>query len=139
MRRLITMIMSLALGMMAAGTPEAAGEGRYPGETLLYASGDGNRGPAGDTDLYAALGGCGTEPEIATASGGRSGAKLVLGALLNDKRSRRLCFLPALTLKAVLLLFSLLGLCPIWLTVLAETIAAWAGCVIAQQALNAKL
>lgn len=126
-------------GLYRFDTPEATGEGRYPGETLLYASGDGNRGPAGDTDLYAALGGCGTEPEIATASGGRSGAKLVLGALLNDKRSRRLCFLPSLTLKAVLLLLSLLGLCPIWLTVLTETIAAWAGCVIAQQALNAKL
>ncbi len=126
-------------GLYRFDTPEAAAEGRYPGETLLYASGDGNRGPAGEGDLYASLGGCGAEPEIAAAAGGRSGALLVLGALLNDKRSRRLCFLPALILKGALLLISLAGLCPIWLTVLAELIAAWAGCLIAQQALNAKI
>ena len=111
---------------------------RDPEEVLLYASGDGDRGPAGKTDLYAALGGCGTEPEIATASGGRAGALLVLEALRSDKQRRRLCFLSVLMLKAVLLVLSLLGFCPVWITVLAEAAAAWAGCVIAQQALNAK-
>lgn len=116
-----------------------AAEKRFPEETLLYASGDGDRGPAGETDLYAALGGCGQEPEIASQPGGLRGALLILGALLNDKNARKLCFLPALGLKILLLLLAVLGYCPVWLTVVAETAVALAGSLLAKRALNAKI
>ena len=125
-------------GLYRFGDAEAAAD-RGPEETLLYASGDGQRGPAGETDVYASLGGSGEDPEIATAPGGITGAVLVLGALLNDKRSRALCFFPPLALKALLLLAALLGLCPIWIAVLAETVVAFVCCTVARQALNAKL
>ena len=119
-------------------TTEAA-EKRFPEETLLYASGDGDRGPAGETDLYAALGGCGQEPEIAAAPGGLRGALLILSALLNDKKSRKLCFLPALALKILLLLLAIAGYCPVWFTVVVETAMALVGGLLARRALNAKI
>ena len=131
--------MIAACGLYRFRDAVEAGEKRFPEETLFYASGDGDRGPAGEKDLYAALGGCGQEPEIATVSGGRKGAVLILRALLNDKTRRRLCFLPALGLKLILLVLSILGLCPIWITVLAETAVALMGGLLARQALNAKL
>ncbi len=128
-----------ACGLYRFRDETEAAEKRFPEETLFYASGDGKRGPAGETDLYAALGGCGQEPEIATAPGGRKGALLVLGALLNDKNTRKLCFLPALGLKILLLLLAFAGYCPVWFTVLIETAMALVGGLLAKRALNAKL
>ena len=125
-------------GLYRFGDAEAAAE-HDPDETLLYASGDGQRGPAGETDVYASLGGSGEDPEVAAAPGGIRGAVLVLGALLNSKRSRALCFFPALALKALLLIAALIGLCPIWIAVLAEAVVASVCCAVARQALNAKL
>lgn len=128
-----------ACGLYRFQDAAEAAEKRFPEETLLYASGDGDRGPAGETDLYAALGGCGKEPEIATAPGGRSGALLLLGALLNDRNSRKLCFLPAFGLKILLFLLAVLGYCPVWFTVIAETAVALLGGLLARRALNAKI
>ena len=128
-----------ACGLYRFRDAAEAVEKRFPEETLFYASGCGDRGPAGETDLYAALGGCGQEPQIATAAGGRGGALLILNALLSGKSSRKLCFLSALGLKLLLLLLAVLGICPVWLTVLAETAVALAGILLARRALNAKL
>ena len=114
-----------------------ASEGLMPGETLLFASGYGERGPAGEEGIFASLGGCGADQDISTAPGGLSGAVLVLNCLLNAKRSRKRCFLPALILKVLLLIAALLGFCPIWFTVLAETVVAFVGCFLARRALNA--
>ena len=128
-----------ACGLYRFGDMTEAGEKRFPEETLLYASGDGDRGPAGESDLYAALGGCGKEPEIATAPGGSRGALLLLGALLNDKNSRKLCFLPALGLKILLLVLAFAGYCPVWFTVLVELAVTLLGGLLARRALRAKL
>ena len=128
-----------ACGLYRFRNGTEAAEKRFPEETLLYASGDGDRGPAGENDLYAALGGCGTDPEIATAPGGRRGALLVLGALLNDKNARKRCFLPALALKLLLFILAILGYCPIWFTVIAEMLISLLGSLLARRALNAKI
>ena len=128
-----------ACGLYRFQDQAEAEEKRFPEETLLYASGDGYRGPAGETDLYAALGGCGQEPEIATAPGGLRGALLLLGALLNDRNTRKLCFLPALALKILLLLLAIAGYCPVWFTVVIETVMALLGGLLARRALKAKL
>lgn len=128
-----------ACGLYRFGDMTEAGEKRFPEETLLYASGDGDRGPAGESDLYAALGGCGKEPEIASQPGGSRGALLLLGALLNDKNSRKLCFLPALGLKILLLVLAFAGYCPVWFTVLVELAVTLLGGLLARRALKAKL
>ncbi len=128
-----------ACGLYRFGDMTEAGEKRFPEETLLYASGDGDRGPAGESDLYAALGGCGKDPEIVTAPGGSRGALLLLGALLNDKNSRKLCFLPALGLKILLLVLAFAGYCPVWFTVLVELAVTLLGGLLARRALRAKL
>ncbi len=128
-----------ACGLYRFGDMTEAGEKRFPEETLLYASGDGDRGPAWESDLYAALGGCGKDPEIVTAPGGSRGALLLLGALLNDKNSRKLCFLPALGLKILLLVLAFAGYCPVWFTVLVELAVTLLGGLLARRALKAKL
>jgi Cd2+/Zn2+-exporting ATPase len=128
-----------ACGLYRFGDMTEAGEKRFPEETLLYASGDGDRGPAWESDLYAALGGCGKDPEIVTAPGGSRGALLLLGALLNDKNSRKLCFLPALGLKILLLVLAFAGYCPVWFTVLVELAVTLLGGLLARRALKARL
>lgn len=128
-----------ACGLYRFADEAEAAEKRFPEETLLYASGDGDRGPAGEKDLYAALGGCGQEPEIASAPGGRKGALLILGTLLNDRKTRKLCFLPALVLKLLLLALAILGRCPVWFTVVVEMAVALLGGLLARSALKAKL
>ena len=126
-------------GLYRFGDKQEAAEKRDPGEPLLYASALGDRGPAGEEGIFAALGGYGEKPDISTEPGGCAGAILLLDSLLNAKRSRKLTFLPVLGIKALLLILALLGLCPIWLPVLAEAVSALAGTLLAKQALNTKL
>ena len=63
----------------------------------------------------------------------------ILGALLNDKNSRKLCFLPALGLKILLLVLAFAGYCPVWFTVLVELAVTLLGGLLARRALNAKI
>ncbi len=127
-----------ACGLYRFRDPEQAAD-VDPDETLLYASEDGDRSPAGENGIYAALGGFGADAEISTVAGGRRAILQVLKALLNDKSARRLCFLPALILKGVLLLLALVGICPVWVSVLAEAVLTAASCSVAQQALNTEI
>lgn len=114
-----------AAGLFRFQSAEEAADKRLPGETLLYAAGDGQRGPARDTDLFLSLGGrdCGAEAE--SASGGNRGVCALLSHLANLRLLRKGCFLLIAAVKALALLLAIFGLCPLWLAVALECAAEY--------------
>ncbi len=99
---------------------EEAAKKRLPGEALLLMAPAAAALKGQPEDLPAAFGIQNSEAQIISERCGQSGVLAMLEHLRNARLGRKGALLVALIIKAVLLLLTVFGICPLWVAVLAE-------------------
>lgn len=124
-------------GFFSFGSEAEAAEQRLPGEEVLFASPDGRPAGCGKHDLFVSAGISEQHADIVTERCGSAGLRALARQLQRVKLCRKGLLLLSLTVKAVLFLMALFGICPLWLAVALEAAEGCFSIVYAMRALDA--
>lgn len=109
-----------AAGFFRFRDRKEAEEKRLPGEELLIASTAALLPEGKPEDLSAGCGIASTEAQVSLERCGAAGVLAMLEQLTSARLGRKGAILVSVIIKAVLLLLTIFGVCPLWLAVLAE-------------------